>query len=107
MQQRGSWQIEFRDGPLKGQSRSVDVEPGEEIEVSAEEGGPCTYLRVASIGAREASDPVRVVFDLEPALESRGRKRARSLRRTGTRIGIMNARINARDTERKNDRGPR
>ena len=62
--------MEFRGGPLAGQMKHVESEPEEEFEVPAEEGGPFTYVRVASVGAEESAEPIRVIFDPEQPMVS-------------------------------------
>ena len=55
--------MEFRQGPLAGQTQRVESEPGEVFEVPPERGGPFTYVRVVSVGAETSAEPVRLIYD--------------------------------------------
>jgi hypothetical protein len=78
------WQLDFKGGPLNDQTKQVDEEPGEEIEVSADEGGPYTYLRVASVSPDAPSDPIRLVYHPEPGMESQDANEERTM--SGERV---------------------
>ena len=70
MHEHAGWLLDFRGGPLNGQTKQIDEEPAEEIEVSPEDGGPYTYLRAASVDPDTAADPIRVVYHPEPSMAS-------------------------------------
>jgi hypothetical protein len=70
MHEHAGWLLDFKGGPWNDQTKQVDQEPEEEIEVPAEEGGPYTYLRAASVDPDTAADPIRVVYHPEPSMPS-------------------------------------
>ncbi len=73
------WEVDFKGGPLNNQVKQFAEEPGEEIEVSPEDGGPFTYLRVASVDPDSPSDPIKLVYHPEPGMESQEANKERTL----------------------------
>jgi hypothetical protein len=77
--EHNGWEVAFRGGPLNDQTKQMDAEPGEEIELAPDEGGPYTYLRVASVLPDAPTEPIRLVYHPEPSMESQEANRERTM----------------------------
>lgn len=70
MDAESGWSVEFRyDGPWAGQTKHFSTEPGEFIDVPAEEGGPFTYRRALSVPTWQSEGPVRLIYDPDESMD--------------------------------------